>query len=224
MNVYTFKEKGSGCVEYRIFAESQDEATRKLHDQFELDSFVLHIQEPYQHKLYDVACRFDGDVIITDPGYLFDDRLGEKSRQVWHDICWHIPGSRIEPRTDILSLSQLGVTPHIVGRTLYGDWGCTVFGKGYDDQIGSFCADAGMFCVLPYQEYLKFQEAVDPVDREPWERAILHDFHGMIHAIVTQDDTPQQVMGHTYFPQMVHLEGHDVTYKERLFFTRQTGL
>lgn len=223
MNKYTFNAKDSERGYFSVFAESRDEAERKLLAQFTLDDFVLCMQEPYPHKLHDVACRFDGDVVITDPGYLFDERFGRKSGQVWDDICHHIPGSCIEPRTDILSLSQLGVTPHIVGRTLYGDWGCTVFGKTYDDAKGQFCADGGMFCVLPYQEYLKFQEAIDPVDKEPWERTILHDFHGMIHAIVTQDDTPQQVLGHTYYEQMVHIEGRDDN-GGLVFFTRQTGL
>lgn len=71
--------------------------------------------------------RFDGDIVITDPCYAFDD---------------------IDFRTS---------NPYIERSTIYGDWECGTFDADTNKLIGKFCADSGSVCVVYLSDILKYK-------------------------------------------------------------------
>jgi hypothetical protein len=113
------------------------------------------------------------NIIITDPCYL-DNVMNKKDKtkeldEYWHEFLGNMDSDDYSPR-----LQRFGFTDNICCGTGYGDWSCTTFRVGFDpteikemedlekideDQlinIGSFCADAGMVCVVDAEELKKF--------------------------------------------------------------------
>lgn len=118
------------------------------------------------------------NLIITDPCYLDNVMIGVISKvpqDYWSHIC-------SDYSDDCSSkMERYGFTNNICCGTMYGDWSCTVYQtevnpidalKTVEDlnvflkdsqesrkEIGSFCADAGMVCVVDADELRKFNPA-----------------------------------------------------------------
>lgn len=107
---------------------------------------------------------FDGDVIITDPCYL-------KRNNSWEYV---------ENFCEVTGL---------ISGTFYGDWGCTVYktnekiGNVNDEceEIGNFCADAGMVCVLTLERALLLDPDFEKwIDDHSWCVTRINNFRGDI--------------------------------------------
>jgi hypothetical protein len=111
---------------------------------------------------------FDGDVLITDPCYLpigSDERWNYKSVKAW--------------------IEDVG---GLVSNTFYGDWGCTLYqtdGKVGNIEnpyeLGHFCADAGLVCVVPMESVRSRYPGFDAWHEDhAWLGAIVNDFKGTV--------------------------------------------
>lgn len=110
---------------------------------------------------------FDGDIVITDPCYIRE--TGQRIDWDSHESC----------------IKDVG----LCNRTYYGDWGCTVFaasgpvGNGYEDsdEIGKFCADAGMVCVLDMRDARKMSPDIDKwIAEHDWCATVVRGFKGKV--------------------------------------------
>lgn len=104
------------------------------------------------------------DVLITDPCYI----MREDSDNDW-DLCRY--GD---------NLDALGISKFITKSTYYGDWSCSVKDNS-DNIIGTFCADAGLVSVMPYQEALKYNPEIEEKFRDSGEATIIRDFTGKVY-------------------------------------------
>ena len=167
-------------------------------DDYEI-TFAMGIGEYDGKVISDRHERYDGDVLITDPCYLHDGAEDP-------DGC---------------TVGCHSFSPCLSGSTIYGDWSCTVFDKDYKP-IGEFCADSGQYCVIPYgPAKAKLPRLEEWVKKHYWCAAVVKDFHGEIHAIVS-DAGKDPDTGESYGDE-VHIEGRDDDGNV-VFFTRQTGL
>lgn len=83
-------------------------------------------------------------------------------------------------------MGVLGFTDFLCSQTYYGDWSCGVFsGK---KRIGSFCADAGMVCVMLLDEVLKYNPDFNLHKTSPHACALIRDFDGDIVFNKQEDD------------------------------------
>ena len=114
------------------------------------------------------------NLIITDPCYLDNVMPGVEckvDKHYWPSIC-------MEGDDCSRPMGHFGFTDNICCGTMYGDWSCTMYRtevnplealKTVEDlnvflkesqesrkEIGSFCADAGMVCVVDADELRKF--------------------------------------------------------------------
>lgn len=105
--------------------------------------------------------KFKGDIIITDPCYICkgDD---------WYEC-------RFGDRMDILGLKTF-----ICRNTIYGDWSCTTYNSKTKEEIGEFCADAGMVAVFLLDEVLKYNPDFDYHTERPWMTTLIKDFDGEV--------------------------------------------
>lgn len=88
--------------------------------------------------------KFKGDIIITDPCYIFRDKD-------WDTYC-----ENFNPEF----ITELGFTKYLWESTIYGDWSCTTFDR-QGTIIGEFCADAGLVGVFLLKEVLKYNPKYD---------------------------------------------------------------
>lgn len=115
------------------------------------------------------AKALDGDIVITDPCYF---RTGKD----WDELeDW---------------IAERG----LVSRTFYGDWGCTVYKvdpKSYPGQLhpdvanypemGEFCADAGMVCVLKKEDVLNLRpDFFSWWEEHRWCATVIYGFQGSV--------------------------------------------
>lgn len=125
---------------------------------------------------------FNGDVVITDPCYVFKD-------EHWSGIC------KEELPDGSLSLRPFLKKNFICQPTIYGDWRCTVFDKDDSDNVyGEFTADAGMVAVMLLDDILRYDEAykIKPDFKEwikdhSWCVAVLKDFCGDIEYKISEN-------------------------------------
>lgn len=94
--------------------------------------------------------QFDGDIIVTDPCYLFGE-----DENWWNPEIYGVCAS-----------------------TIYGDWGASVFNTDTDEKIGDFCADAGEVCVCYANE--EVLDAIKKQNLGDWCYTIIKDFHGVV--------------------------------------------
>lgn len=104
------------------------------------------------------------DVLITDPCYI----MREDSDNDW-DLCRY--GD---------NLDALGISKFVTKSTYYGDWSCSVKNNS-DNIIGTFCADAGLVSVMPYQEALKYNPEIEERFRDSGEATIIRNFTGKVY-------------------------------------------
>lgn len=112
---------------------------------------------------------FDGDIVITDPCYI---------KENGRPIDWGLHEEIIK---------DIG----LCNTTYYGDWGCTVFQTGEDSkvgfigpeckEIGQFCADAGMVCVLDMRDARRISSDIDKwIAEHDWCATIIKGFRGKV--------------------------------------------
>lgn len=126
---------------------------------------------------------FDGDIIITDPCYI--TKNDDWSR------CEY--GERME---------RLGIRNCICRDTIYGDWSCTTFNSDTDEELGKFCADAGMVAVFDLREVLAYNPEFDYHTDKPWTTTWIKDFKGTVQFVVKHiedekwEEYSVEVIGH----------------------------
>lgn len=99
--------------------------------------------------------KFKGDIIITDPCYILKDE------DYYND-----------------SMKEFGLTNFIESDTLYGDWSCTTFNTDNNEELGKFCADAGMVGVFLLDEVVDYNPDFDYHTEKPWTTTLIKDFDG----------------------------------------------
>ena len=128
-----------------------------------------------------------GTIIITDPCYVVKD-------EDWSKCAY---GDHLE---------VLGFSNFISKTTLYGDWSCTTFNMTKDDikevidnpdhindknflSLGKFCADAGMVCVLNFDDVVKYNpEFPKWVLEHSWCVTVIPHFDGEIKYCVDKNN------------------------------------
>lgn len=130
--------------------------------------------------------RFKGDIIITDPCYIVKEENWEKS-----DF-----GENMD---------VIGFTSWLSRSTRYGDWSCTTFkhdisnieeylegleedGRLVGEEIGTFCADAGMVGVFLADEVLEYNPEFK-AKLSFWGLTYIKDFEGDVDFYVTNSNT-----------------------------------
>lgn len=167
---------------------------------------------------------FDGDIIITDPCYIM--RAEHHGTTPITDDDWMAShyGSRME---------ALGIEHYMTRDTIYGDWSCTVYNTDTKEEIGNFCADAGMVSVFLLDEVLKYNPDFDYHINRKWTTTLIKEFRGTIQFVVEhetgvyEEDTEFWKKGETWEDYSVHVVGRGVNKKNGKpinFRSVQTGL
>ena len=105
------------------------------------------------------------------------------------------------------NMEVLGFTNYLVNSTIYGDWSCTTFNSDTNEELGKFCADAGLVGVFLLEEVLKYNPNFDYHISKPWTTTLIKNFTGTIQ-ITNPEEGIVSVVG----------EGNVN------FYTKQTGL
>lgn len=158
--------------------------------------------------------KFDGDIIITDPCYIMKD--DDWTRSDYSD-----------------NMGILGIHNHITHSTLYGDWSCTTFNSDTREEIGEFCADAGLVSVFLLDEVLEYNPEFDYHTNRPWTTTLIKDFQGVVEFVVVhtegvyEDTTSWHEKGEHWEDDSLRVVGKGInkTTGEPLnFIAYQTGL
>lgn len=156
---------------------------------------------------------FDGDIIITDPCYITKD-------DDW-SVCGY--GDKME---------ALGINTHMTRDTLYGDWSCTTYNTDTEEEIGEFCADAGLVSVFLLDEVLKYNPDFDYHINKKWTTTWIKNFKGTVQFVIVysdgyyEDETEWHKKGEHWEDYSVEVVGHGidkVTGKPINFVGKQTG-
>lgn len=137
-------------------------------------------------------------------------------------------------------MDLLGIHKCMVRDTIYGDWSCSVFRKdehGHEEEIGGFCADAGLVIVADMAEVLAYNPDFPKwAEEHKWCATILKGFEGTVQFVVEEtepDEEEDEESGchHTFFDSYeVKVVGRgtyldkDGNRKKCNFVGRQTGL
>lgn len=124
--------------------------------------------------------KFIGDIIITDPCYITKDDDWEK--------CNYGKNMRI-----------LGIKNSLCRNTIYGDWSCTAFNSDTKEEIGEFCADAGMVAVFLLDEVLKYNPNFDYYKERPWTTTWIKGFNGDVEIKVIKGEVTVVGKGNVNF-------------------------
>lgn len=114
-------------------------------------------------------------------------------------------------------MEALGIRNSITKDTLYGDWSCTTYNSDTEEEIGQFCADAGMVSVFLLDEVLKYNPGFNYHSNKPWTTTWIRDFKGTVQIVVIpygDDEYDVEVVGHGV---------NKVTGEPINFIGRQTG-
>lgn len=77
-------------------------------------------------------------------------------------------------------MSALGLKNYLSASTGYGDWSCTTFNSNTNEEIGNFCADAGMVGVFLLDEVLEYNPDFTEYIKKTWTTTVIKDFHGTV--------------------------------------------
>lgn len=113
-------------------------------------------------KVTDMEMEFDGDIVITDPCYFIQDSND-----------WYRYGYGE-------NLNELGFTNYMTRSTLYGDWSCTVLDRKTREELGTFCADAGLVGVYLLDEIMKYNPGYKDVKENHWSATCIRNFKGIV--------------------------------------------
>lgn len=172
----------------------------------------------------DRVMEFDGDIIITDPCYII--RAEHHGTKPLTDNDWAACGYGE-------NMEALGICRYMTRDTIYGDWSCTVYDTDSEEEIGEFCADAGLVSVFLLDEVLKYNPDFDYHKERPWTTTLIPDFKGTIEFEVEheegvyEEDSEFWKAGDTWEEDSVHVVGHGINKKtgEPINFrSTQTGL
>ncbi len=106
------------------------------------------------------------DILITDPCYILVKEEGNHEDD-WNKCNY---GSNFE---------VLGIHKYITRDTLYGDWGCKVWNKDTKEEIGEFCADAGLVSILSLDEVKAYNPDIEKwCEEHKWCATIIRNFTG----------------------------------------------
>ena len=119
----------------------------------------------YESYLDSAPVIFDGDIIITDPCYVMKENSGD----------------------DYYDFKSLGIEHFMVRDTLYGDWSCTTYNADTGEELGKFCADAGMVSVLSLDEVLRYNPEFDYHTTKPWTTTLIRDFKGSVQFVIKEN-------------------------------------
>lgn len=89
------------------------------------------------------------NIIITDPCYIFEDYCKAEAKGV------------------------------LMRDTIYGDWSCTTYNSETKTEIGKFCADAGMVCVVETDNEMIDHEKL--MKLQSYCRTIIENFTGTVY-------------------------------------------
>lgn len=174
---------------------------------------VLLCDQNLNHLLDSEPMKFDGDIIITDTCYVIKDND-------WR--CCHYG----------YDMESLGVNHYMTRDTIYGDWSCTTYNSDTGEEIGGFCADAGLVSVFLLEEILKYNPEFDYHTEKPWTTTLIKDFKGTVQFVVKrtegvyEDTTEYHKKGDTWTVDNVEVIGHGIdklTGKPINFVGKQTG-
>ena len=133
-----------------------------------------------------ITKHFKGDIIITDPCYV----MKEKD---WPDSLENIDWGNC-----VYNPEQFGITNFIASDTLYGDWSCGTYkldnignSVKYSEltkknEIGGFCADAGLVGVFLLDDVLKYNPNIEYKDN--WCKTYIKDFDGDVSICLAKYD------------------------------------
>lgn len=122
-------------------------------------------------------------------------------------------------------MEVLEIKNYICRDTLYGDWSCTTYNSDTHEELGEFCADAGMVGVFLLDEVLKYNPDFDYHIERPWTTTLIKDFDGeidfeIIHTEgVYEDDTEFHSKGEKWEDDSIIVVGRGNIN----FETRQAG-
>lgn len=109
------------------------------------------------------------DIIITDPCYVM--RHDEEADDDW---------SKCEYGSEMTVLGSFTDDKYATADTLYGDWGCTTWNSDTKEEIGSFCADAGLVSVFSLKQVLAYNPAFDYHINRKFTTTLIEDFSGEV--------------------------------------------
>lgn len=143
-----------------------------------LESAYQQAVNKFKQTKQQLTVRLDGDIVITDPCY-FDDKW---YREHYLDTIDYDDNHLV--KNNLFGFKH----PHIHSETLYGDWGCTVWNTNTKEQIGSFCADAGLVIVCHLDDVKNIVSNVEQwIEQYQGCATIIRDFHGDV-SIVWEPD------------------------------------
>ena len=135
------------------------------------------------------SVHMNGDIIITDPCYIIKD-------EIWHKLCRIYFGPQGPKKVMEYLKQEYGFTNGFIVNTLYGDWSCTTYEvndlasalkdgvkeENITRNLGSFCADAGLVCVLYLDECLKHnKDKVEELLKKDWCATVIKNFDGDVY-------------------------------------------
>lgn len=123
--------------------------------------------------------KFKGNIIITDPCYII--RAEHHGTKPITDDDW-------EACDYGKNMEVLGIKNYICRDTIYGDWSCTTYNSNTNEEIGRFCADAGMVAVFLLDEVLKYNPDFDYHTERPWTTTLINGFDGEVNFEVEEDE------------------------------------
>lgn len=147
----SFLDNDNKVYEYCSWSKSEPYDVDLL---YYIDTETVH----YEHE----------DIIITDPCYVLVEN-NELHNNDWN-ICNY--GSSME------NLGCFTKDKYLTSDTMYGDWSCTTYNTDTKEEIGDFCADAGLVSVFSLKQVLKYNPKFDYHIKRKWTTTLIKDFTG----------------------------------------------
>ena len=143
---------------------------------------------------------FNGDIIITDPGYFVSDMDEWKKCRSGYEM------------------ENLGFSNFLCRTTLYGDWCCEVFKssgsrlwypQAPEKKLGEFAGDSAQVGVFLLREILRYNPNWNYHLEKPWCACWIKNFTGTVKIVVKLDPDGDESM-------------HLIGIGTQSFFTRET--
>lgn len=216
----------------------------------------------YSRYLDSEPKEFDGDIIITDPCYVRKHR-DESSRPKWEGFMKSSYGKTEEERRAAgfyedykkleaadaeweernpddwaicecgYNMEALGINTYMTRDTIYGDWGCTTYDSDTKEELGHFCADAGLVSVFLLDEVLRYNPEFNYHEERTWTTTWIPNFKGTVQFVVVREegfykeDSEWWKTGDKWVEYEVRVVGHGinkVTGEPINFITSQSSL
>jgi len=116
-------------------------------------------------------------------------------------------------------MEVLGIKNYLTRDTIYGDWSCTTYNTDTKEELGEFCADAGLVSVFLLDEVLAYNSDFDYYTERPWTTTLIKGFDGNIEIEVVKYNYENEDTGETQEDEEVRVIGRGNIN----FYTTQTG-